>query len=200
MDRTEFLLREYDYYAEAFRQSEELGEKRVSSFLTFAAVVAAGLGVAIGDGGLGTTGALAAVAIAALCVLLLGQVTLARVIKRDLTSDDYKRAMGRLREWFVLADPSVEPYLHHKPKDAPPQRSVRLLDGRGSWAETMVWANGLLAGATVAAATAATVTQLDLPDWQRSSSAGAAGVAATIVALLVNARRANARYKPGPRA
>lgn len=200
MDRNEFLLREYDYYAEAFRHSEELGEKRVSSFLTFAAVVAAGLGVVLGDRGLGTTEALAAVAISAASVLLLGQVTLARVIKRDLTSDEYKRAMGLLRGWFVAEDPSVEAYLYHKPGAALSQRGVRLFDGKGGWAETMVWANGLLAGATVAAAAAATCTWLALPNWQLSLSAGAAGVVATIVALAVNARRTNARYKRGYKA
>jgi len=139
------MLREYDYYAEAFRQNEEFGEKRVTSFLTLLTGVGAALGFLWSNGHL-EDHEYTAVGVTALVSLGFGELTLARLIKRNLVSDGYKEALALVRAWFCRCDTTFSDYLYHPPKTAPKDRRVgfrNLLSG--GWVETMFAVNSLLA-------------------------------------------------------
>jgi hypothetical protein len=192
----EFLLHEYDYYGEAFRQNEELGEKRVTSFLTLAVVVATGLGLVLGDGGVGRfKGALGLVAMASTVVLVFGQMTLARLVRRNLVSDGYKDAMALVRAWFVRQDPRLKEYLYHAPDDEPRRREISLFKlASGGWLETMIVANGVFSGvaaSAIAAAACEWTNQAGRITWIVASSTG---LVIAVLTLVVNARRAAAQY------
>lgn len=188
------MLREYDYYAEAFRQNEEFGEKRVTSFLTLAAGAAAALGFILGDDGFQLRPSeFAAVAITSCIVLLFGQLTLARLIKRNVVSDEYKEALALVRAWFRERDGTVSNYIYHRPQKPPKDRKAGFREFlSGGWVETMFVTNSLL-GAIFAAATAAALG--------RECTASKCLVplqvaaAAALAVLVLNVWYADYRYK-----
>lgn len=195
VDVEALMLREYDYHAEAFQRSEEFGEKRVASFLAVVTAVGAVLGFLLeGKGFEGVKDSerfgYCAVAVTAFVALIFGQLTLGRVIKRNIASDECKQGLARARAWFVDQDRSAEQYLRYPSREPPKLRliSVVKLDN-GGWAETMIVTNALL-GATFAGATFAAVCSSSQLTWV----AVPAGGLVAMVLVYVNVERAKKRY------
>ncbi|KPL26210.1 MAG: hypothetical protein AMS23_02615 [Bacteroides sp. SM1_62] len=109
----DFLLAEYNHFAESFWRNEEVGEKRVNFFITLVtAVLAAIVALATKDGDFLTTGVICPIAIFALLLLLLfGRVILKRMIKRNITTDEYKMAMAMIRSRFRHWGDQIEDYI-----------------------------------------------------------------------------------------
>lgn len=93
----DFLLADLKYFQDSFWKNEEIGEKRVTFFITLVAAVLAFLGA------LAKTDQPPSpeINIFALVVLLtIGIVTLFRILKRNKVSDEYKESMDYIRTIF----------------------------------------------------------------------------------------------------
>jgi ADP-ribose pyrophosphatase YjhB (NUDIX family) len=98
---TQFLLADYQYRSQALWKSEEAGETRVRLFIAFAAAVGGGLGVLIKDAGVRGAPPLRLVVLSSLFTLLvLGAVTLMRMITRNEHTDKCKRGLDVIRQVF----------------------------------------------------------------------------------------------------
>ncbi|MFQ6102202.1 MAG: hypothetical protein ACE5OS_13360 [Anaerolineae bacterium] len=99
----EFLRTEYQYLGECFWRNEETGERRVNFLITLVTAVTAGL-VTLAtskEGDFLQEGDVYLITVCALLALLLiGLVTLLRMIRRNKTTDRYKRAMNMIRGHF----------------------------------------------------------------------------------------------------
>lgn len=189
------MLREYDYYAQAFRQSEEFGEKRVTSFLTLAAGAAAALGFILGDKGLdwGRPDFIA-IAVTAGTVWLFGQLTLARLVKRNVASDEYKEALAWVRAWFVERNDTVSAYLYHYTNKKPKSREVGVRKlVRGGWVEMMFVTNSLLL-AVAASACAAAAGKLSKPEYLVPLLVA---IASAVTLFVINVGYTKRRYDEG---
>jgi hypothetical protein len=107
------LIEDYRYCAEAFRRNEQLGETRVNLFVAFCGAVLTLLGFVLKDRG--TTGdRLKLIVLTVLLILLcLGFMTLIRLVKRDVTTDDYKCELDDIRllfKDFVIGDDLLRSY------------------------------------------------------------------------------------------
>ena len=108
----QFLLAEQRQIQESFWRNEESGEKRVNFFITLVtAVLAALVALATSKQGLIAANRLPlVVAYALLALLAFGLVTLLRMIRRNQVTDQYKRALDTIREYFKQADPALATY------------------------------------------------------------------------------------------
>jgi 8-oxo-dGTP pyrophosphatase MutT (NUDIX family) len=140
----ELLLADYKYLGESFWKNEETGETRVKFFITLVtAVLAALAALAKSKDGLVTNDVLALVSIYALFALMvLGTVTLFRMMQRNATTDGFKQYMDDIRHRFK-GDLDQVPLLEgYKPfRHSPPIRKL------GGLAHTVAALNSLLAAA-----------------------------------------------------
>jgi 8-oxo-dGTP pyrophosphatase MutT (NUDIX family) len=96
----DLLLEDYRYRAESFRRNEELGETRVNIFVGFAGALLTLLGFTIKELGI-KDGRLYAMVLGVLFVLLvLGFLTLLRLINRNAATDECKRDLDAIRQTF----------------------------------------------------------------------------------------------------
>jgi hypothetical protein len=114
----EFLLAEYKHLADSFRRNEDIGEKRVNFLIVLVTAVITALIT------LANLPALAGsdfetlniedvdllMGFALLALLLLGIVTLQRMLHRNRVTDEYKRAMDMIRSLFRDWDQRIESY------------------------------------------------------------------------------------------
>jgi len=98
-----FLLEEYRYFSDWFKRSEETGEKRLNFFITLVTAIIAVIMTFITS----TTefpeilSTFTPIIISLLLSLLvLGMLTFGRIIKRNKTSDGYKKDIDRIRSFF----------------------------------------------------------------------------------------------------
>lgn len=114
-----FLLEEYRYLTESFLRNEELGERRVNFFITLTTAVIGGLAAIwkVSDGGVDPK----LIGFGLVAVLLFGIITLVRIIRRNLVTDEYLRGLGRIRKYFADRDPKRDPeiqlFLPYPPYD-----------------------------------------------------------------------------------
>lgn len=150
-DAAAFMLAEYQRHLEGFWRSEELGERRLSFFLTIVTAVLGAIALVI-DAEAALVGQIDPLIFYALgAILLLGALTLARVVRRNLTSSAELRAAGRLRRYFVDRDPAISRYLYYKAYDDRPVRMRawrHLLSlGAGGYVETIALINAFVVAA-----------------------------------------------------
>lgn len=146
-----FLLEEYKQLGESFLRNEELGERRVNFFITITTAVVAGLAAIwkVSDGGFDLTLIIFGLA----AVLLFGIVTVVRIIRRNLVTHEYLRALGRIRRYFTDRDPKILLHLPYLPYDDKPQRTKKwewadiLSLGTGGLVEMVALINSLILGA-----------------------------------------------------
>jgi hypothetical protein len=140
----EFLLREYEHFADSFWRTEELGEKRVNFYISLVTAVVVALVALAKDKGRFSAHEVEGLAVGAGCALMLvGTFTFLRMMRRNAVSDQYKHAMGLIRAHFQrrgdLGD--YQPF----------ERLPRML-WTGGLAQTVALLNSLIAGAVAAVA------------------------------------------------
>lgn len=181
----ELLLAEYEHTADSLLRNEEDGERRVTFFMTLVGAAGTALGVVLGTNaqlGPGTIHPL--VVCTLLVVFAVGHLTFARVVNRNLASDRYKRALNRIRRYFLDGpnDPRVS-FLAYDPfnRQSRARTSWRSI-GRGGWLETVAFVQSI-----VAAALSAMIVRTST--WWQDAVVGAAVGVATWVLLLWDANR-----------
>lgn len=115
-----FLLEEYKHLTESFLRNEELGERRFNFFIALTTAVIGALAAIpkVFDGEVD----LIFFFFGLVAVFLFGVVTLVRIIRRNLVTDEYLRRLGRIRRYFRDRDPKIQLYLPYPPYDDKPQR------------------------------------------------------------------------------
>ena len=144
-----FLLEEYKSLQESFLRNEELGERRVNFFITLTTAVIGALAAIwkISIDGID----LIFLSFGLAFVFLSGIVTLARIIRRNLITHEYLRALGRIRKYFADINPKIQPFLPYPPCDDRPQREKKWKDicslGTGGLVEMVSLVNSLVVAA-----------------------------------------------------
>jgi len=179
------LMAEYNYCAEAFRQSESLGEKRVTTFLAVATVLISVVGLIAGEKG-NAQRLLGAAPLPLAVLLFFGRMTFLRVVKRNLDTDGYKVAMGLVRKYFAERIAGADRYLFFDPNWLPGPRRMRVWPfvGSGGWLETVALMNSLLA---------AVMAYVLLPQ----TYGPVVAVSVALIAWLGQTVEANWRYREG---
>jgi hypothetical protein len=195
-DVSAFMLAEYQRHLDGFWRSEELGERRLNFFLTIVTAVLGAIALAI-DADVLLAGRIDPLIFYALtAILLLGLLTLARVVRRNLTSSAELRAAGRLRRYFVDRDPAISRYLYYKAYDDRPVRARewrQLLSlGTGGYVETIALINAFVV-ATIALLAA---IAMGVPPSLRGLSALAAAALAWITQFWYVKRRYDRERPP----
>lgn len=207
---TDLMLAEYGHLAESFLRNEEAGEKRVSFFVTLTSGAVALLGFVRGkEVALQPSQADAPTIFALTALLLFGHFTFVRILRRNLETDKYLRGLARLRQYFVREedrgrrarfcfDPYGPPKTRGwKPSPREPANARRLARyipdflkrsyyhlHQGGWLETVALVNALLLGALLA-------MFVPFRSWWIK---GAFGLAAAVLAWIVQLDDANRRY------
>jgi len=117
----EFLLAEYERFAEAFWNNEQTGETRVNWFLGIVTAALAGLVALLtkAEGNL-VRGHLQAIILSGLAALLVfGLATFARMIIRNERTDQYKHALDVIRQKFQDYFAGDEVLLDYYPQGGP---------------------------------------------------------------------------------
>jgi hypothetical protein len=183
-----FLVTEYEHLVTTLLNSEDSGEKRVTVFLAACAAVGTAVSFVLHDQ-LPKANSRDAVLVAALLLLFfLGYSTYLRLIRRNLSTDRFKRALTPLREHLLaphgdLGRRILDAYEPTRDRRRIPWDSL----GKGGWLEVVMVLDAVLGGG-VAAALVATGT------WDGNIKVGAI-VAATLWLILV--LRANCLYELG---
>jgi ADP-ribose pyrophosphatase YjhB (NUDIX family) len=189
---------EFEHLAASLISNEESGEKRVNVFIAVCGGVGTALGFLVGKDAAFDVEKQIAVIVALSVLLLLGYGTLLRVVSRNAASDQYKRKLNRVRQYFLHGPDDVRRYVlpfgPFEPRSRP-SASHRGL-GRGGWFETMALLEAVVAGALGAMIM---WTAMHLPNetrlWGHTIStmiAGIAGVAVGYVAWRILIARGNA--------
>lgn len=98
----EFLLAEYQRLHEMFIKNEETGETRVNYFTGIVTAAIGAIGFVIAKNGtiLDQTATIAVVAFALVALLVLGTITLLRMIKRNQVTDELKHGLDEIRRYY----------------------------------------------------------------------------------------------------
>ncbi len=148
---TAVMIAEHERLSALYLYNSDLGEKRISLYLT---VVSAGAAVLVGVAqfrvemslllwpGIGFL----------IAVVLIGFLTFYRLVERRMRATEYLRAINRIHSYFVEHDPSLERFFYWPPCDDIP--SFR---GKGTALEALrdvvALLNSLFFGALVAVTT-----------------------------------------------
>jgi hypothetical protein len=141
---------EHEHLSAQFISNEEMGETRVTLFLT----LSAGLGAAV----LLAWEKLESNSFVDISILLLaitllwsvfGYLTFLRMVNRNATTDEYKRQFRNLRSWFVeprdMRAREILPYDPYERYDV--HTGLSLWRGKGGYAELVALLNSFLTGA-----------------------------------------------------
>lgn len=171
----QFLIAEYAHMADSLLRNEEQGETRATFFVTLVGIVATVLVTGFENNAVAK--ALHDHIRFVLALLLaFGAVTFFRIVRRNIVTDEYLRALAGLRRCFV-SQKDATGVLHYDPYTAEYPRLGGRLIGVG-WVQTMALVNaglvyGLVAGsrpqgwsAAVAAGLVA-VAQIAGAQWHR---------------------------------
>ena len=139
-----FLLAEHKYLGDSFWKNEEVGERRLNFFITLVTAVIAGL-VALttgrDEGLLANTDVYMITVYVLFALLIFGIITLQRMIRRNLVTDQYKRAQDQIRNIFRRAyNKELDDY---KPFETGKPRKL----GRGGLVEAVAIINSLIVAA-----------------------------------------------------
>ena len=147
-DNRDFLIAKYGHFSNLFTENENLGEKRVSLFFTLLTSLtgAIGLSTIIGDSfssGIFTVIKneifLFVISFLSLTLFFFGLVTLRRIIRRNVITDDYKVELDTINKIFGISKLG-----DIKLREEKITRS--LLFGRGGYLETIKLLNSLILG------------------------------------------------------
>jgi hypothetical protein len=140
----DFLRDEYKYFTDSFWKNEEIGEKRLTVFITLVTAVIAGL-VALHtkDGMIDKNHRFYVTICSLFALLLLGLATLLRMRQRDRVSDEYKRALDEVRDLFREMGNRLHAYQPF-PKVGTRKRIT------GGYVQTVALINSLISAALIA--------------------------------------------------
>jgi hypothetical protein len=146
-DSSQMMLAELQNHLEEFRRSEQLGENRLTIYLTIVTAVLGGSGFLVyfqvQDGTSKLTQIdLRIIFLACLATLIFGVLTLLRMVHRNLISNEELRAANRIRMYFVERDRNILEYLQYTPNDDKPIREWKWKNG--GLVDTVVLLNALL--------------------------------------------------------
>ena len=105
----ELLLADLKYLNESFWKNEEIGETRVRFFITLVAAVLTALATISGikNDIINVNYKFIISVYTLIALLILGIITLLRILKRNSVTDGYKKGMDKIREQFkIYFDPS----------------------------------------------------------------------------------------------
>jgi hypothetical protein len=138
----DFLLAEYEHFADSFWRTEELGEKRLSFFISLLTAAVAGLVVLATRESDFTDAQVQWVAFSVgLALLLVGLSTLLRMLRRNNVADQYLGALRHIRKSFCTRY-ALEGY---RPIDVLPRKLFT-----GGLAQTSALINSMIAGGLTA--------------------------------------------------
>lgn len=144
-DPKDLLLADLEHFGESLWRNEELGEKRLTFFVTLVTAVSAGLTALAAIEDVAFAEVRAAAGIALLVLLVLGLVTYLRMLKRNRVTDQYKARLRVIRETYVRLCASDDAAALAGYGALPPQRGWTLPGG--GYAETIGTINGVLLAA-----------------------------------------------------
>jgi 8-oxo-dGTP pyrophosphatase MutT (NUDIX family) len=149
----DFLIHELEHTTESFLKSEEDGERRVTIFLTLTAGAGAVLAFVLGDDPYDPAAISWPIVVVLLALLVFGQFVLKRVVTRNLTTDQYKAKLNRIRKWFTPNEHDPRrAWVAFDPFTSLTERSVSFWGpGKGGWLEILILINSILAGALASA-------------------------------------------------
>ena len=124
---TEILLAEHERLSALFLYNSDLGEKRITAYLT---LVSLGVGGMLGLSQLNTdqTTVLELSAGILTGIFLLGFITFFRLIERRIRNTEYLRAINRIHAYFANNDPEVGTYFYWPHADDVPSFKGGLSD------------------------------------------------------------------------
>jgi len=105
----EFLLVEYSQIADSFLKSEELGETRVSFYIILATAITGGGVTLVNVEDFPNIHVL--FILTSIILYFFGFLVLKRMIKRNISTDEYLRALSRIRNYFAFKNPEAIPHL-----------------------------------------------------------------------------------------
>lgn len=109
-DSKEIMITQYKAFSDSFWRNEELGERRVNFLITLVTAVIAALVGLREVQNLPTEEFLPLTILAVIALLLLSVVTWRRMLKRNRVTDEYKRAMGIVSNWFEKKNTQLKAY------------------------------------------------------------------------------------------
>lgn len=149
----EFLIEEYKKQTEGLAASEEVGDTRVSQFMTITSTLISAFGIANilsptlnKDNPSAITSSMPSeiyvIALIGLFALLaFGRVTLVRIVHRNFVTDRHKINLGRIRKYFLAKDPKILAYLPYNPYEEPEDRRD---NWKAKWKIPMLGTGGLV--------------------------------------------------------
>jgi hypothetical protein len=153
----DFLLAVHEHLGESFLRNEEVGDRRVTFFITLTTFVIGGLAVVAVQEGIRASddqlnpGALLVIASGLLALLLFGFTTLERILKRNMDTDRAIRALNDIRRHFVKRDAPIAPLLReYNPykKKEPRSEGIRIWSlGTGGLLQTVALMNSFVVAA-----------------------------------------------------
>jgi|GEM_PF-735785 len=143
-----FLLAEYSQIADSFLKNEELGEARVSFYVILVTAIIGG-GITLLDIG-DFPNIRELFIITSVILYLFGFLVLKRMIKRNISTDEYLRALSLIRNYFASKDTEVVPYLlFYTNKTIAREYTTRDLFGKnGGLVEMVSFLNSIIVGVT----------------------------------------------------
>lgn len=149
-----FMLAEYQNHLSEYQRLEQIGEQRVNLFIAIATLMLGGGAFALFKPFTECQNITEiqidllnyVLLIALLLTISLGLITLIRLINRNLSSYNHRRASGRIRNYFVTkVAPGIREYLYYEPYDDRPIRKKDWIElftlGGGGLIETVAIIN-----------------------------------------------------------
>jgi hypothetical protein len=183
----QFLIAEYTHMADSLLRNEEQGETRATFFVTLVGIV----GTVLVTGFENNAIARALhdhIRFVLTLLLAFGAVTFFRIVRRNIVTDEYLRALAGLRRCFVSQKDALG-VLHYDPYTAKHPRLGGRLIGVG-WVQTMALVNAGLVYGVVAGSR--------LEGWSAAVAAGVVAVAQIVGAQWHRWRTQVAAYKDTP--
>lgn len=182
-----FLLEEYKHLTESFLRNEELGERRFNFYMALVAAVLVSFTTIYK----GSETDISTLMLASSTILLVfGVLTLVRLVRRDVVTDEYKQGINRIRRYFAQTNMEIMTYLYRNPY-TPDEVHKRewgkfFSAGRGGLTRTMEWLNivtaMILAGSLAQAIGESNWIAASVPNWLAPSVI--AGLAALILQFV----------------
>lgn len=154
----DFLRAEYEYVTRLLINNEQLGERRIEFFVSLVTAVI-GVSGLIGAsdimnfdiiGAENKTRMIAIIILISIGTIVpFGFITLERIIRRNLETDEYKAKLDKIRRYFIERDKSIADYVAFDPYiqySRTKKWSELFSFGVGGFAETIRLINSIISG------------------------------------------------------
>lgn len=144
-DSTEFLLQEFDHISKSIIGNEEFGEKRVTFFTSLTTIVTGLFGFI----DIINNKSVFFLFLAWIFLLLFGIMTLKRIIRRNISTDEHKDQLDKIRQYFLKKDKAILNYLSFRPTgyNQRKRKSIEIINlGNGGYTETVSLLNSIITG------------------------------------------------------